>query len=220
MSRFPLRCRFAPVALGVAAVIAALAAGVARAEVVTYAISGTVSVFTDTSTNHYVPASIRPNLSTFVGTFSFDNAAPGTVSGSNGFYRGTALNLSCNITIDGQYQYALNAPSTQDEIDILGTSFGLYKRGPTVSTGFAPNPPFSHFEFRGTTQTNVLSNALISNVTSSSGVSDQQTSGAPYYYIGANISSVAQAVPEPGSVALLLGAATGLALRWGRRRAS
>lgn len=219
MSNFVLRRRFALLAFGLAALVAALAAGTARAEVVTYSISGKVSVFTDTSgEQHYVPTSIVRNVSTFVGTFSFDNAAPGQISGSNGFYRGTALSLSCDITIDGQYRYVLDAPTAQDEIDILGTSFGLYKRGPTVATGFSPNPPFSHFEFRGTTQTNILSDAVLGNVPSSAGVSDQQTSGAPYYYIGANISSVAQAVPEPGSVALLLAGAMGLALRRGRRR--
>ena len=88
MSKLPLRRRFASIVLGLAVVVSGLAAGAARAEVVTYAISGTVSVFTDTSTNHYVPTSIVPNVSTFAGTFSFDNAAPGTVNGTNGFYRG------------------------------------------------------------------------------------------------------------------------------------
>ena len=59
---------------------------------------------------------------------------------------------------------------------------------------------------------------MLSNVASTGGVSDQQTSGLPYYYIGANISSVAQVVPEPGSIVLLLGALMGFALRWGRGR--
>jgi hypothetical protein len=189
-------------ALGVFALIVG-GPGAAQAGIVTYSLSGTVSVFTDTSSNHFVPTSIQPNISTFVGTFSFDNSAPGQISGSDAFYRGRALNLSANITIDGVYNYSLNSPSDQDEIDILGaSSFGLYLRGPTVFTNFAPNPPFSHFEFIGKTNTNILSLATISPNGGTAGVSDQQTPGMPYWFIGSNVTSVA-AVPEPSTFALV-----------------
>jgi hypothetical protein len=200
----------------VVALPAVCAPGSARADVVTYTISGTVDAITDTSTNHFVPTSIHDNTSTFVGTFSFDNSAPGSVSGADGFYRGTALNLRATVTIDGQYTYTLTTPSASDEIDILGTSFEFFKRGPTVFTSFAPNPPFSHFEFLGQTQTAILRNALVSGgPNTSAGVSDQQTSGAPYYFIGASITTV-QAIPEPPLPTLLAVGAGGL-LVFGRR---
>jgi hypothetical protein len=187
-----------------------------RADIVAYTISGTVDAITDTSTNHFVPTSIRDNVSTFVGTFSFDNSAPGSVSGSDGFYRSTALKLSATVTIDGQYTYTLTTPSASDEIDILGTSFEFFKRGPTAFTSFAPNPPFSHFEFLGQTQTNILSNARVSGgPNTSAGVSDQQTSGAPYYFIGAGITTV-QVVPEP-RLPVLLVAGAGVLLVFARR---
>jgi len=200
------------------AVLAMSAAGAARAGVVTYAVSGTVDGFTDTSGANYVPASVQPNVSSFVGTFSFDNTAPGSVNGGDAVYKGTALSLTADVTIDGRYRYTLTAPTAQDEIDISGTSFELFKRGPTVTTGFSPNPPFSHFEFEGTTQTDILSTVVLGNVASSAGVSDQQTSTSPYWYIGANVSSV-QPAPEPSSVTLLAVAAGSLlAGAWKRRR--
>src|SRR5579883_3357230 len=114
---------------------------------VTYQFSGTVTSFTDTSTSRYVPASVQDNVSTYVGTFSFNNSATGQVSSEDAFYRGTALGLTATVTIDNTYTYTLNTPSSNDEIDIIGNSFELFKRGPTVTEGFSPNPPFSHFEF-------------------------------------------------------------------------
>jgi hypothetical protein len=189
----------------------------ARAELVTYTFSGTVDAITDTSSDHYVPTSIQ-NGNIFVGTFTFNNSAPGTFSGSDAFYRGTALDLSASVTIDGRYTYTLTTPSSQDEIDILGNSFELFKRGPTVYTSFAPNPPFSHFEFLGQTQTGILSQAVVTGAGGSAGVSDQQTSGAPYYFVGASITS-AQAVPEPSSWLLVtMGAASLLVQRRARLR--
>jgi hypothetical protein len=174
----------------------------ARADYVTYTLTGTVNAITDTSSNHYVPTSIHSGTSTFVGTFSFENSAPGSLSGSNGFYRGTALNLQASVTIDGQYVYTLTTPTASDEIDIIGGAFEFFKRGPTVTEAFAPNPPFSHFEFLGLTQTNVLKNAQVTFASNSSaGVSDQQTSGAPYYFIGSGITTL-QSVPEPSALAL------------------
>ncbi|WP_149111108.1 FG-GAP repeat domain-containing protein [Limnoglobus roseus] len=163
---------------------------------VTYQFSGTVTSITDTSTNHAVPVSIQDNVSTYVGTFSFNNSATGQVSGGNAFYRGTALELTATVTIDNTYTYTLNTPSSSDEIDILGNSFEFFKRGPTVTAGFSPNPPFSHFEFHGQTQTNVLASAIVTAGSNpSSGVSDQQTAGAPYYFIGASNLTVANVSP-------------------------
>jgi len=191
-------------------------AGVARASYVTYAFSGTVNAITDTSGNDFVPTSIHTGSSTFVATFSFENSAPGQVSGSDAFYRGIALNLQASVVIDGTYTYTLTTPTSSDEIDIIGGAFEFFKRGPTVSTTYAPNPPFSHFEFLGLTQTNILQNAQVTFASNSSaGVSDQQTSSAPYYFIGSSISTL-QAVPEPGSMALL-GIGT-LAAFWRFRR--
>ena len=66
--------------------------GAASAELLTYAISGTVTAITDDSTDHYVPTSVVHG-STFAGTISFDNAAFGSFSGGGGYYRGTALDL-------------------------------------------------------------------------------------------------------------------------------
>ncbi len=147
-----------------------------QAGLVTYTFSGKVDSITDTSTDHYVPTDIQDG-STFVGTFSFDNTAPGTIDGADAFYRGIALDLSETVTINGKYTYTLITPTSQDEIDILGDTFEFFKRGPTVYTTFAPNPPFSFFEFIGQTQTNILSNAVISSKNATAGVSDQQTSG-------------------------------------------
>ncbi len=189
----------------------------ARAELMTYAISGTVGGITDESTDHYVPTAITDG-STFTGTISFDNSAPGTSDANGAYYRGTALDLSVNILIDGQYDYQDTTPSSSDEIDIEGTSFGLYKRGPVVSTGFAPDPPFSHLDFAGTTQTEILSNAQLSTGISA-GVSDAEAyladpSAYPYYYIGANISTVQQVVPEPSTLGLLAACAAALLIHF------
>jgi hypothetical protein len=202
-------------------VLAALASVsvAARADIITYDFNGTVNSITDTSSNHFVPTSIH-NGSMFVGTFSFDNSAPGQVSGGNGFYRGTALNLSANVTIDGTFTYTLRTPTASDEIDILGTSFEFFKRGPTVFENFAPNPPFSHFEFLGTTQTDVLANALVNGAGASSGVSDQQTPTSPSYFIGADIiSAQPSTVPEPAALLLMGTGAVCVAAYWRRPKA-
>lgn len=201
---------------------AALAgAGGARADYVTYAFSGTVNAITDTSSNHFVPTSIHTGSSTFVGMFSFENSAPGQLSGSNGFYRGTALNLQASVVIGGKYTYMLTTPTSSDEIDIIGGAFEFFKRGPTVNTAFAPYPPFSHFEFLGLTQTNVLQNARVTFASNSSaGVSDQQTSSAPYYFIGSSIATL-QTVPEPSALVLTgLGAGCLLVMLGLRRKVS
>src|SRR5208283_3251825 len=77
-------CQFVRLTLLGLAGAASFAPAVARAEVVTYSVSGVVSTITDTSSDDYVPTNVQDNVSPFVGTFSFDNAAPG----SGGIYEG------------------------------------------------------------------------------------------------------------------------------------
>jgi hypothetical protein len=181
-----------------------------RAGEVTYTFSGTVTSITDT---------VQDNVSTFVGTFSFNNSAPGQVISGNGFYSGTALDLHATVTIDGKFTYTLTTPTASDEIDIIGNAFEVFKRGPTVFTDFAPNPPFSHFEFLGTTNTPVLADAVVGGgPNTTAGVGDQQTPNAPFYFVGASIASVSQVVPEPGGLTLAALAAAGAALRARRRQ--
>jgi hypothetical protein len=200
--------------------------GAASADEVTFAISGTVSAVADYSSENYVPTSIVQG-STFTGTISFDKSATGTINANNAQYRGADLNLAVDILIAGQYEYADTTPSNSDEIDLstIGTlRFGFYKRGPVVSTGFSPFPPFSHLDFTGgSTSTDILSDIQLSGGGFDSGVGDAEAGVAPYndpyYYVSAHINSVQQ-VPEPGSVAVVaVGAATFAAWCWRRKRA-
>jgi PEP-CTERM motif len=185
---------------------------------VTYTVSGTVELDSNSPPDPYLPAGIKPGT-TFVATFSFNNDAPGQVSGNNGFYSGTALDLHATVTLNGQYTYTLATPTSSDQIEILGNTFELFKRGPTEYTSFPPNSPYSHFEFLGYTQTNILADAEVSGgPNTTAGRLDQQTPNAPYYFLGANISSVTFGVPEPGGLTLAGLAAAGLALRARRRR--
>ena len=193
----------------------------ARADEVTYSISGTVSgAITDESTNHYVPTSIVDG-STFTGTISFDKSASGTINVGNAQYRGADLNLAVDILIAGQYEYVNTTPSNSDEIDLSSSGtprFGFYKRGPIVPTGFSPFPPFSHLDFfGGSTSTDILSDIQLSGGGFTSGVGDTEDRNDPYYYVSANITSVQQ-VPEPGTVALLLVAAGTFTAREWRRQ--
>jgi hypothetical protein len=207
--------------------LAALLGGAAPAAadfIQTYQFTATVTSITDTSPGKtMVPSSIQPG-STIVGSFSYD-----AISGTSGFYRGTGLMLSANATIDGTYGYSVTTPTTNDEIDIFGTplNFEYFKRGPTVPTLFDPNIPVSHFEFTGIDSTSVdPSLAQLSLPTggppASFGVSDQQTPDSPYWFIGANITSLQQtSAPEPSSL-LLLASTAGLTCayaRWRRRAA-
>jgi hypothetical protein len=183
----------------------------ARATIVTYYFSGTVNAITDPG-NGYVPSGIQ-NGSTFVGTFSYDNSATAYYSDSNNaYYRGTALNIAASVTIAGQYVYTLGPPQSNDEIDLIGSLFEFFGRGPTVTEGFYPNPPFSFFQFLGTTTSDVLANAQVVNTTSSAGVSDAGSGDPNYYFIGASLPSVAQ-VPEPSSLFLVGIGAGGLLMR-------
>ncbi|MDB5293132.1 MAG: hypothetical protein JWL69_4373 [Phycisphaerales bacterium] len=186
--------------------------------IVTLNFAGTVMGPVDYSGLGYVPAGIQAG-SAYVGTVTFDNSAPGSTDPTDGYYRGTALAMTVNITIAGQYHYVLDTPSAADEIDLIGSSFGLYKRGPTVYTAFSPNPPFSHIDFGAECSTDVLSTMVVSAGPSpTSGVSDQQTN-AGYYYVGATLGSVSS-VPEPGfPLAVMAGAITFLANRRSSRPA-
>jgi hypothetical protein len=124
--------------------------------------------------------------------------------------------MSVNITVAGQYQYALTAPSESDEIDLIGKSFELFKRGPTVYTSFSPNPPFSHLDLGLQTDGDVLSSLTASDISlgqfPSAGVSDQQTPSAGYYYVGATLDSV-QPVPEPATAAIAVVTSAALLIR-------
>jgi hypothetical protein len=190
----------------------------AEASLVYYDFSGTVSPSVDYSGLSYVPAPILAGGVPFIGTLSFDNSAsPVSSTSSSAVYRGTDLDMTMPITIDGSYTYAISTPASDDEIDTSGTDFELFKRGPTVYTSFAPNPPFSHLDFEATTTSSILSEGIIGigSPFDANGLSDQQTSGAGYYYINLTPSSL-QEVPEPSALTAM---AIGLAALSMRRRA-
>ena len=187
----------------------------ARAATVTVPFSGTVDSLTDTSGKGYVPSGIRDG-SSYVGTVTFNNAAAArSTDATDGYYGGTDLDMTVSVTVAGKYQYVLTTPSSSDEIDLEGSSFGLFKRGPTAYTSFAPDPPFSHLDLELRTDADVLSDLTAADVTlgttPTSDVSDAQTSGASYYDVGAALT----AVPEPDAAALAVLAVAGLV---GRRR--
>lgn len=198
----------------------AFLAPAARATIITLDFSGTVDDPVDYSGLGYVPSGIQDG-SSFVGTVTFNNdAVARSTDATDAYYSGTDLDMTVNITIVGQYTYSLTTPSSSDEIDLEGSSFGLYKRGPTVYTSFSPNPPFSHLDLGLQTDTDVLSDLQASDLsvgtTPLAGVSDQQTPDAGYYYVAAQLDSVS-AVPEPATATLMLLASLILLLR--RRRA-
>lgn len=189
-----------------------------QAAIVTYDFAGTVSQTVDYSGQGYVPADVAAG-STFTGTLSFDNSvAPVSTGSSSAVYRGTELDMTMSVTIDGTNTYAISTPAADDEIDIDGTDFELFKRGPTVYTSFSPNPPFSHLDFEGTTTSTSLSQGTIGigSPFDANGLSDQQTSDAGYYYINLTLSSV-QEVPEPAALGFV---SIGLIGTWIRRRRS
>jgi len=137
-------------------------AGRAEASLVYYDFSGTVSQAVDDSGLGYVPAPILAGGVPFDGTLSFDNSAvPVSSTSSLTVYRGTDLDMTISVTIDESYTYSISTPAPDDEIDISGTDFELFKRGPTSYTTFAPNPPFSHLDFEETTSSSVLSEGII-----------------------------------------------------------
>jgi hypothetical protein len=192
-----------------------IGSGTAQATIVTYYFSGTVNTFADYSGDNYIPSSVKDG-SSFVGYFSYDNSAT-QVLNNPGIYRGTSLNLAASVTIAGLYTYTLGGTTDGDEIDLLGTSFGLYGRGPTVYESFSPNPPFSFFSFGGTmsSSTTDLSSAKLVNTDSSAGLSDALTD-APYYFIGGGITEVV--APEPSSLFLVGIGAGGFLVTFQKRR--
>jgi hypothetical protein len=195
-------------------------AGMTSAAEVTYSFSGTVGAITDTSGQNYVPGGLTGSTP-FVGTFSFNNSAPG----SGGFYSGTALDMSVDVTIGNQYHYHDDVASALDGIDFIQSgsnpttyTFELFKRGPDGTTDYSPFPPFSHFDFiGGTVTTNSLANVVLGS-SGSGGVSDQQSAGSAYYYIAGDNFTV-QSVPEPATAVLLAaGMAGALVCGWKRTR--
>jgi hypothetical protein len=177
--------------------IQSVPAGGTQTGMVTLSFSGKVENQTDESNLGYVPAGIRTGVP-FTGTVSFNPAATArSTDATDAYYSGTDLDMSVSITIDGKYEYVLSTPSSSDEIDLMGSSFELFKRGPSVNTPFSPNPPFSHLDFAVQTDTDTLSSITAHDIslgsTPSAGVSDQQTAGAGYYYVGATLTKIVAA---------------------------
>jgi hypothetical protein len=173
----------------------------ATAGFITYDFTATVTTVVDYSPNHsLVPASIRPNSSTMAGSFTFNNAAPGSP-----FPGGSPLDLSATMTVDGKYTYTLTSPSFFDSIDLLGTSSGLYKHGNATTSFGAPVGLLELFNL--VSSTNALSTTQFTlpppgPAGATAGISDAST-GQPYYYIGGQVVSLTPAaVPEPASLTL------------------
>lgn len=191
-----------------APIAAMLIAGNSWAREVTYDFTATVTVVDDTASgNTLVPSSIQPG-STEVGSFSFDTSAPGSP-----FARGTLLDLHATVTVDNKYTYTLTTPTTSDEIDVaLG---GVYKRGPADITSFGA--PISQLEFYNmTSSSSDLSNVVFS-MPGSVGISDANSTGQPYYFIGADMTSLA-VVPEPSALVGMGGALASFVGCFGWRR--
>lgn len=183
-----------------AAAAAVVPCSLAPAAIVTIPFAGTIKMVDDYSGLGYVPAAIQSG-SPYVGTVSFDDRALlASSSGGVNVYRGPTLDLSVDLTIAGQYEYTLTTPAALDEIDLNGPNFNLYKRGPTVDTAFAPNPPFSHLEVALLTDTDTLGGLTLADLSigqfSSAGVSDQQTENAGYYDVTGPLGSL---TPEPAA---------------------
>ena len=174
--------------------------GAATAGFITYDFTATVTTVADYSPNHtLVPASIRPNVSTMVGSFTFDNSAPGQFPGGN------SIDLSATITIDGKYTYTLTSTNFFDSIDLLGTSSGLYKHGNATTSFGAPVELLELFNL--VSSTNSLSTTKFTlpppgPAGATAGISDG--TGQPYYYIGGQVVSLTPAAtPEPASLTML-----------------
>jgi hypothetical protein len=107
------------------------------------------------------------------------------------------------FTVSGVYTFSLTTPTSSDGVDLGGSSSGFYKRGPTVPVPSIPNVNVSDLEvFSLNSSTGDLSTTVISlNSQSTIGISDPSAGSEPYYYIGAQINTIA-AVPEPGPLLL------------------
>lgn len=184
-----------------------------EAGVITYDFTATVTTVADYSPGHtLIPASIHVG-STEVGSFSFDTSAPGSP-----FVHGTPLDLMATVTIDGAYTYTLNAPTTSDEIDVsLG---GIYKRGPAATTSFGGPLGLLEFFSLHASSGDLSTVHFTAPPDATVGISDAGYPAAPYYYIGANITSLQQ-TPEPASLVTFGGViACAAACRGWRRRKS
>ena len=112
-----------------------LLANSARAGIITYQFSGSVSSLTDLGPT--LPSDIAVG-NTATGTFSYDDAAVGP-----NFYRGTQVNMSETVTLTtakNTYTFSLTAPVAGDEIDLFSNTFGFYHRGPDTALGFGSGP--------------------------------------------------------------------------------
>lgn len=181
-----------------------------RADLITYQFDGTVDGITDTSS--LLPGSIHAG-STVIGTFSFDRLAPGS-----NFYHGIPVNMAMTATVDGTYTFTLNTPIAADEIDVFSNTFGFYKRGPDITTGFDPTLHVSQLEASNiVASTNNLATAALSLQTNSAvGITNQNSLQSPYG-ISVHLTSLS-VVPEPSSLALAVLGILPLAVCWIHRR--
>jgi hypothetical protein len=203
--------------LSLALTLALTNAGAATASFITYDFTATVTTVADYSPNHtLVPASIQPG-STMVGSFTFDNSAPGSP-----FPGGTSLDLSATITVDGTYTYTLTTPNFFDSIDLLsGPNSGLYKHGNAMTSFGAPVGLLELFNLNSST--NSLSTTQFTlpppgPAGATAGISN--AAGQPYYFIGGQVVSLepAAATPEPASLTMLGIGLAGLAVYRRQRR--
>jgi hypothetical protein len=199
---------------------ALLAANSARASIVTYQFTGTVTTYSPTTPG--LPASILGDTAT--GTFSYNNAAPG-----GPFYHNASdLQMSMTVTINNTYTFSLTTLGTNgDEIDLdqfIGISFGYYKRGPDELVTGAPNTHVSFLYAQGfeATSTNLGQTDVLLQPGAFIGISDAFSTD-PYYFIAITPTSLQQVtapvVPEPGSIILCAtGVVTVAGYGWRRRR--
>jgi hypothetical protein len=184
-----------------AALAAALASvGSARAGLVTYEFTGQVSTLVDYSPAHnQLPADIHVG-DALAGTFSFNSDAPGS-----SFYRGTDLQMSISVTIDG-HTFALTSPTASDEIDLLSIPpFGYYKRGPDVTTAFGTPLSFASLNLGGNVTTDLSKfQPSLNYFDNSVGLSDAG-SAAPYWFIGGSVDTLQPVTPTPAPPGLVLG---------------
>jgi hypothetical protein len=191
-----------------AALAAALAGvGGARADFVTYEITGKVSTLVDYSPGHnQLPADIHVG-DALSGTFSYNTDAPGS-----SVYRGTALQMSIRVTIDG-HTFALTSSTASDEIDLLSIPpFGYYKRGPEITTDFGTPLSFASLNLGGNGTTDLSKfQPSLNYFDNSVGLSDAG-SASPYWFIGGSVDTLAPVAAVPAPSGLVLGGIAALCL--------